>query len=223
MNKWLAMLLVAVMLFSCVGCATQPAAKEPVTDEQDTGSDIAADDPLWQIPEDTGPTLEVTLRWENREELLDFIAKISAKEAASYSASREMNGVQCTYDVSYRPTADKEKAIASLVVTESYEGESVTMTYDSVTLDLIPLSAFYSDEEGELDFYSYMYGLMMLGLYDWYEANPLAFSNAVYAIGAYVEGKGYYIVDFYLDTATVDLIEELMNNAASGETGEQVG
>ncbi len=204
MKKWIALAAALGMVLSVCGCAAKPTDEpeaQEMTEEEATPS---FDDLLWQT-EPEGPSLEVTVHWENSEAMKAFAAGVIAKQPVKYETVKESDGVKETWCVDYRVDS-----AALDVRLELADGTSQDMHYEDVKLDIVPITApFYDKESGGIDSTSFMMAMMQWGMYDWYAQNPVVFPNAVYILTA-TTTDGTYIVDYYLDEPTVEYIKQLL-------------
>lgn len=205
MKKILALFAALAMGLCLVGCASTPA-EEPVSEEETT-TDDAYQELLEQMfggtIQDASPSLEVTVHWQNSEELLTFISDVSAQQPSQYTAVREMTSYTTTYKVDYKVNT------ASLDIAVETADETQEKHYDDVALAVYPLNNFYVSEEGQLDVMT----LYSLGLYDWFEQNPEIFYNCVYVLTAQTAEGELYAVDYYLDTQTAEAIKGMLAGA----------
>ncbi len=212
MKKWSILLVLCLAVTGLCGCNAAPTEtpeSQDVTNEQSTPS---FEDLIWQT-EPEGPSLEVTVRWENSEEMKAFAAGVIARQPVTYEKVKDSNGVKETWRVDYQ--VDSATLDIDVVMPD---GTNEKLHYDDVKLDIVPIAApFYDEESGGVDSSSFMMAMMQWGMYDWYVQNPVVFPNAVYILTA-TTTDGTYIVDYYLDEATVSYIEELL--AAQQQSGE---
>lgn len=208
MKKIVATLAALAMLCGFAGCSQTPVNEEPTVQGDSQTGDVAVEDLLWQTEKEE-PSLEVTVRWENSDAIEAFAAGVMAKQPVQYETIKTSNGVTQTWRVDYQVDT------ASLdIELKSDAGETEIVHFDNVALDILPLVSLYMNEEGQVDSYSFMFGMMQSGMYEWYAQNPLVFPNAVYVLIAQT-AEGTYLVDYYLHEKMITYIDELLAQAGS--------